>query len=323
MDSQFYQINLLQLLLKWKTHLAIILVLAVILAVVFSGPAFITPKYESFAVVYPSNIAPYSDENETEQMLQILQSKDITDSVIKIFDLAAHYEIDSSYKYFHSTMMYEYSQNVSINKTPYEGVRIEVNDKDPVIASEMVWEIIDLYNKKVRQLHEEKFSEVVAMYERAVEKKEKYIDSLNQRLTRLSTEYGLTDFTAQAEQTTKGHLKTIDGTGSSRVDEREVKELKKNLEEKGSELLMLQNILIEETGKYVDLKDDYEKAYMDYDRKFTYTNVITKPFPSDRKAYPIRWLIVVISALASFFIAYMVILIIENQKLVKAGKQHN
>ena len=137
MESQFYQINLLHILLKWKIHLAVIVILAIVLAAIFSGPTFITPKFKSFAVVYPSNISPYSDENETEQMLQILQSKDISDSIIKKYDLAKHYEIDSNYKYFYSTMMYEYSQNVSITKTPYEGVRIEVSDKDPNIAFEI------------------------------------------------------------------------------------------------------------------------------------------------------------------------------------------
>ena len=83
MESQFYQINLLQLLLKWKFHLGVIVLIAAVLAAIFSGSAFITPKFKSFAVVYPANIAPYSDENETEQMLQVFQSNDIADSISK------------------------------------------------------------------------------------------------------------------------------------------------------------------------------------------------------------------------------------------------
>ncbi|MCB0806270.1 MAG: hypothetical protein KDC05_10765 [Bacteroidales bacterium] len=319
MESQFYQINLLQLFLRYKYHLGVIVVIAVILSAIFSGPAFITPKFESFAVVYPANIAPYSDENETEQMLQILQSRDIADSVIKNFNLAKHYEIDSTYEYFQSTMMWEYSQNVSISKTPYEGVRIEVRDKDAKIASQIVWEIVRLYNKKIRNLHEDKFWEVVEMYKRALTKKQFYLDSINQRLTELGQTYGLTDFSSQAEEATKGYLKTVDGSGAG-VRDKEVSELKKNLENKGAELLALQNILENETQKYVDLKDEYERAYMDFDRNFTYVNMITKPYPADKKAYPIRWLIVVIAAIASFFIAYIAILVIENRKLVEKGK---
>jgi diguanylate cyclase (GGDEF)-like protein len=99
---------------------------------------FITPKFKSFGIVYPSNISSYSDESETEQMLQILQSGDIRDSVIRKFNLSKHYEIDSTYKYFVSTIIWEYSQNVKVSKTPYEGINIEVMDKDPKIKVKLI-----------------------------------------------------------------------------------------------------------------------------------------------------------------------------------------
>lgn len=314
MESQFYHINLLQVLLKWKVHLAIIVLAAALLAAIFSGPAFITPKYKSEAVIYPSNIAPYSDENETEQMLQILHSKDISDSIIEMFDLPEHYEIDREYKHFYTVLMWEYWQNVSISRTPNEAISIEVLDKDPQIASDMVQAMIDFYNWKVRSLHEEKFSEVVEMYQRAMVKKQNSLDSLNARLTYLSTEYGLMDYQAQSEQVTKGFLRTIDGSGAGHINSREVEKLKENMEKMGAEMLILQNLILYETDRYAELKDEYEKAYMDYDRQFTYTNVLSAPYPADDKDYPIRWLIVVISALASFFIAYIVILVLENYK---------
>lgn len=314
MESQFYQINILQLLLKWKFHLAIIVVIAVILAAVFSSAVFITPKYESNAVVYPANISPYSDESETEQMLQIFQSSDIRDNVIRKFDLAKHWEIDSSYKYFYTTMLWEYSQNVKIGKTPYEGVSIEVLDKDPQIACDMVNAIMDGYNNKVKQLHEIKFGEVVKMYERAIRKKRNYIDSLENHFFELSAEYGLLDYTSQSREIARGYLRTIDGSGASHINKSEVLRLKENIEKKGGEFIYLQFLFEKEADKYSTLKMDYDQAVMDFDRQFTYLNVITKPFVADKKAYPVRWLIVVISAIASLFIAFLVILIIENYK---------
>ncbi|MCD4682462.1 MAG: hypothetical protein K8R86_04180 [Bacteroidales bacterium] len=314
MESQFYQINILKLLLKWKFHLLIIVILAVIVGAVFSGPAFITPKFKSYAVAYPANISPYSDESETEQMLQILQSNDIRDSIIKKFDLATHYEIDSAYKYFYTTMLWEYSQNVSISKTAYEGVSMEVMDKDPQIACDMVNSMMDFYNKKVKYLHEGKFIEVVQMYERAITKKQEYIDSLENKFYELSTEYGLLDYTSQSREIARGYLRTIDGSASSNINTREVLRLKENIEKKGGEFILLQFLLEREATKFADLKRDYERAYMDYDRQFSYTNIITKPFVADKKSYPVRWLIVVISALASFFITFLIILIIENYK---------
>jgi len=204
MQSQFYQINILKFLNKWKIHLGVIVLIAIVLSAFFSGPWFITPKFKSFAIVYPSNISPYSDESETEQMLQILQSSDIRDSIIKKYNLAKHYEIDSSYKYFRSTMIFEYSQNVRVSKTTFEGINIEVTDKDPKIACDIVNAILYYYNKKVRRLHEDKFKEVVELYDRSILKKQQYIDSLENRFVELSTTYGLLDYGNQSREIARG-----------------------------------------------------------------------------------------------------------------------
>jgi capsule polysaccharide export protein KpsE/RkpR len=320
MDSQFYQINLLQLLMKWKTHLFIIGLVAIVLSAIFSGPTFITPKFKSYAVVYPANIASYSDENETEQMLQILQSKDISDSIIEKFNLPDHYGIDRDYKYYYSTLMWEYSKNVKVSKTSYEGVSIEVQDTDPQIASDMIEAMLHFYNQKVGSLHENKFSEVVRMYERAIVKKQSYIDSLKTRLGEMGTQYGLLDYEPQSEQVTKGYLRTIDGSGSSYVRDSKLEELKSNIEQQGGEIILLQNLINYEAEKFADLKYNYEKAVMDYDRQFSYVNEITKPYPADKKSYPVRWLIVVISTLAAYFLALIVILILDNYRNMTVQK---
>jgi len=82
----------------------------------------------------------------------------------------------------------------------------------------------------------------------------------------------------------------------------------------GGEFIILQNLLAHEAAKFTDLRRDAERAYMDYDRQFTYTNIVTKPYPADKKSYPVRWLIVLISSMAAFFIAFIIILVVENYK---------
>ncbi|NQV01600.1 MAG: hypothetical protein HQ542_03065, partial [Bacteroidia bacterium] len=157
MEPFFNSKNIVDILFRWKIHLAVIVVLAIVLSVILSSPMIITPLYKSYAVAYPSNVAPYSDENETEQMIEILNSGDIRNSVIEKFDLAAHWKIDSNYKYFLSTLYWIYSKRVKINKTPNEAVNIEVLDPDPRMASDMVNAILDFYNLKVRKMHKDKF----------------------------------------------------------------------------------------------------------------------------------------------------------------------
>ena len=178
MEEFFNSKNIVEILIKWKYHLLIIVAVSVLLAVFFSSSIFITPLFKSYAVVYPSNVSPYSNESETEQMMQIMQSKDIRDSIIKKFDLPKHYGIDPQYKYFMSTLLWEYGQKVKIAKTPYEAVEIEIWDKDPKIACDMINEMMNQYNFKVRGLHKEKFLEVVNNYRIITDIKKKELDSI-------------------------------------------------------------------------------------------------------------------------------------------------
>jgi len=170
-ENYFSNIRMMKIFFRWKWHLLIITAVAALLAAVFTSSYFIKPKFKSYALVYPSNIAPYSDESESEQMLQWLQSQDIRDSVIRKFNLPAHYRIDSSYKYFHSTMQYLYNKNVKISKTQYESIEIVVTDTDPVIARDMVLAIIDFCNLKIRNIHRSKYEEVVQSMGKAMQEK--------------------------------------------------------------------------------------------------------------------------------------------------------
>lgn len=317
MDNYFNNTSLIGLIMRWRFHLLVITILAAILGAVFSGSAFITPLYKSEAVAYPANINSYSDESETEQMLQLLQSQDITDSIINIFNLLDHYKIDPKYKYMRTALLAEYSQNVKIRKTPYEAISINVRDKDPEIASSMANKILDLYNEKVASLHKGKYKEVVDMYEEQLVLKNKLIDSLQERLYVLGNEYGLIDYSAQSQEIMRGYLRTVYGTNLSNINTKGVTELKGNIEKHGGELLTVTEMLQHEARTYVEIKLDLEQAQRFLRAKLTYSNIITKAYPSDKKAFPIRWVIVVFSALSAFLLSVLVIFILENKsKLV-------
>jgi len=315
MENYFNNSNILGLALKWKYHIVVIVLIAVILSAIFSSPMFITPKFKSYAVVYPANISEYSDESPTEQMYQILQSQDIKDSVMQRFNLAEHYEIDPEYKYFKTVLNYEYSQNVKVTKTPYDAINIEVMDRDPEMAANMADAIIDLYNLKVRWMHKSKYLEVITMYETLLKQKESSIEELKKQLFDLSREYGLLAYEQTSEQIMKGYLQTIMGGNKSNINMKEVNRLKDNMEQYGGDLIQLVELIKQEARTYSDFKVEYEDAWRFYYSDLTYSNVISKPFPSDKKAYPIRWLIVAVTGMVTFFLTLIIVLIIENIRI--------
>ena len=310
MDSFFNSKNIIGIILKWKIQLLVIVVAAILLSVLFSSPIFITPLYKSNCLLYPSNISPYSDESETEQSVQIFQSRDIRDSVVKRYDLAKHWGIDSSYNHFESTLVWEYSQRVRINKTPYGAVEIDVWDQEPAMARDIIYAMLEAYNKKIRSMHKEKFGEVVLNYNYIMGVRRGYLDSLKGRAEELGLKYGILEYQSQTREVMRAYL----GTGGGSVRSAEAKAMKKNLEEKGGEMLMLSEMMRAESEAFSTIKMDADRALLDYNRNYTYVNVLSKPFVPDKKGYPIRWLIVVFSTLAAFFLAILVIGMIEQSK---------
>jgi capsular polysaccharide biosynthesis protein len=301
----------------------VILAVALVLAVIFSSSFFITPKFKSVAVIYPANVSPYSEESETEQMFQILQSRDITDSVMAKYKLPEHYKISPSYQYYKTAIYYEYNQNIKIEKTPYDAVRIEAFDKDPVMACNIVNAIIDFYNKKVRLMHNDKYLEVMDMYEKLLAKKQGDIDSLKMSLYKLSVESGLLGFDQSSEEIMKGYLRTVESGAAAYINTPEVKRLKENMEKEGGELILLTERIKHEATSYSAFKVQYEDALRFYNAKLTYCNVITQPYPADKKSYPVRWLIVAMTFILTFFFSIVIILLVENLRFSRLKKSQN
>lgn len=310
MDKYLDNTNLVQLIAKWKWHIAIITIVAALCGAIFSSSAFITPLYKSEAVVYPANIYPYSDESETEQMVQILNSKSIMDSVVAKFDLWNHYKIDRNDRYAITYLIGEYRDKVKITKTPYEAVSIEVLDKDPIYACDMAKSILNFYDAKLQLLHKTKQAEVLEMYEHQIQAKQHYIDSLKQHLSYISQEYDVFDYKSQTREVMKAYL-----AGSAKA-----KDMKDNMAKYGGEVIDLKARIEAEAEAFASMRLEYEQSYRFYNSNLTYSNIITEPFPADKKAYPIRWIVVALSGLAALILSIVAVFVIENRKKFAANK---
>src|ERR1700761_7114399 len=79
---------------KARKHIAIATGIAMFLGFLYSF--IITPVYTSCAYIYPANLGLYSQESQTEQMLQFLQSNEVKSYLIHKLNLAKHYRIDTT-----------------------------------------------------------------------------------------------------------------------------------------------------------------------------------------------------------------------------------
>lgn len=309
--------RLISVLKQWWKHIAIITAAAFLIAVILTMPRFMPPLFKSTAVLYPSNLFPYSTESPTEQMIQTLKSDDIRDMAIRDFNLMKHYGIKPDAKYPLTELYGIYEKFVSVSKTQFESVELTVLDTDPMIAYRLCDSLISYLNHKVITMHRNKNREVVKIWKNELDKKKAEMDSMEQAIKDLRVNYGILEFEEQIKPFSKEYYRALAsgqaGTGNSRLDK-----VEKNLAEKGGEYVSLKEHLWRTRGAYNDIKKEYEEALRNLNKEQTYSYIITPPRLPEKKSYPLRMLIVFSTTLAAFFFSLMLIMVLNNQRTAKA-----
>jgi capsule polysaccharide export protein KpsE/RkpR len=289
-------------------------VVAVLLSSIFSSPFFIKPKYLSSATVYPVNLNPYSTETRTDQLLQLLESNSLRDSLIKQFDLARVYEIDTTQNGAYFFLYNEFTDRVAISKTRYESVMIEILDEDPVRARDMVVAMLDQTNLLARRLQREKSREQLRIAEGLLANEQRKVDSVENRVVELRKKAGVLVYESQSAELTRGYVRMLSTPGISQARLDEVQGMFRNLEDYGGEVRALMDMGNKFRNNHDRLLSEYERLQNDVIKELTYTNVILYPEVSDKKAWPIRWLIVLVATASALFLCFVLLMWREEQR---------
>jgi len=320
------EMNSLDLLgFLWKNRKSI-LIIGFIAAVVSSFVALvIEEKFESTVTLYPSKtssvsfgeinnedqtVSKFGEEEEAEQMLQILESAKIRKEIITKFDLLNHYEIDTTGKYIFTELNETYADNISFTRNKNGAVLITVLDKSPDTAALIANEIADLFDRtKNAMIHARAITDFNIKKEK-LKKLESEMQSLRDTMSVLSSlgvvtadaYQGLTDAMLKA-----GDLKT----------KNEYKQKLAMTEKFGSLLKAFQIETEFLSERIATLKSSYEQAETDANSFPSHKFTVEEASPAEKKSYPVRWLIVVISSLSSVLFTCIILLFNEKIKELK------
>ena len=320
----FEFVDTLRFLIKWKKQLSIIVIVAVAASVVGSGTWFITPKYKATAVFYPGTVSSISsalffksrerakealafgEQEETEQYLQILESADLQWRIINKYNLINHYKISQDRKDKYDQVSRTYAKNVSIKRTDYNSISITVMDEDPKTSAELANAIMgmvdtikhEIVGRVAKQAHD-----VVA---KAYFEKLNYIDSLKNAM-KLLGEKGVYNAPEQAKGLAE--VAVVSRGGSEKE--------KQALAEYSGEFTVLDELLQNESEMLADLRMRYEQTKIDMAGGLSNVFVVGYAYPPENKAYPVRSIIVVMSALSAFVFGCILIVFIERYKEIK------
>lgn len=316
----------MQVIYGYKKQLALIGIVVIILSSIFSGPYFITPLYKSTVILYPTasnsiskvllsdnfnntkDILEFGEIEQTEQMLQVLNSNKIRDRIITKYNLLDHYGIEPESKYKMTRLHEEYESNFEFRRTEYMAVKISVYDKDPQLASYMANDVADLVDSTINIMQKKIAKKAFRIVEVEYNKLKNEIKFKEDSLTILR-QFGVHDYESQSEMFNRQLAIEM-----AKGDSKSIKRLEKKLEtlaKYGGPYVSLRDALEHDKKQLSELKAKYEEAKVDAIESLPHTFVINTAYKAEKKTYPIRWLIVVISTIASLFLATLLFSIID------------
>lgn len=322
-----------------------ILFLSVFIGTYLVTRFLITPKYQSECIIYPANINPVSSEDPTEQAVQVLNSADIKWAIIDSFDLLQHYGLSNN-KFSMHDLSKTYDNHVSVERTPYSSISIIVLDKDKNMAATIANEIVEQLNLKMQSLKNEKYREWASFAKKKYEDKLKGISSLENVLNKTKKENNILSFDEQAASLALKVNNLTDNLlfleakisylnsakpkyyrDSIKIAEIKIEGYKSreyNLKEKfnqliavGDKLKGLEQKLDLEREALIELKNEYEEAEQNANRKLTYSYVISKAEASEKPATPKRLLSSIVISSSALALALLLLIFIEKNKRSK------
>ena len=327
--NQYSSKYLCRLLMDYRRPIFIILAVAALCAIIFSAPYFITPLYKSTTVVYPTSsnstskvlisttyqsekdIMNFGEDEQTEQMLQVLNSNRVRDKVISRFNLMEHYNIKPGSKYPYTKLNKLYDARIKFRRTEYNAVRITVLDSDPALSAQMANDIAEIFDSTMNQIQKEvavkAFRLVEDEYNTLCAEMAQLEDSLN-TLRKL----GVFDYESQVEMLSRQMAVEL-GKGNAQG----VKNIQEQLDilaEYGGASYAINERLDNDRLQLSLVKSKYEEAKMDATQDIPRKFVVTSAYQAERKSYPVRWIIVVVTVLSTFLLLLFCIVAYDRSR---------
>ncbi len=284
-----------------------------ILAIIFSGPTFMAPKFKSVAVVYPVNINTYSDESETEQLLQMFESSQIRDRIVEKYDLYKRYEIEPNQPNSKYYLYLEYADRVITSKTQYESVLLEVFDEDPEIAKAMADDILVFLNEGIRSFRNERGLSKSQSFKTQMDYHLTLIDSLEKRIQLISEDKMVLNYEAQTRELIRAYVLELSRNKNSETT-KELRAWLQDLESSGSLVQTLQKVSEYSAEQYGILVEKYlDWRAIGYE-DVSYLDVVVEPEVADKKSWPVRWLILASSLAVAMILTLFALAIAKYSK---------
>ncbi|MGB0247137.1 MAG: hypothetical protein ACPGAB_01355 [Flavobacteriales bacterium] len=252
-----------------------------------------------------NDLLAYGETEDAERLLQILNSHRIRNRIIEKYDLYTHYNIDPSEPGAKTDMALTYGSNVSANLTRFGSIRVQVLDTDPELARDMANDMAFLVDSVANSMRNERANEAYKLALGALAQTSEQIAQAEDSLATLHA-LGIYDFETQVEGLTAQYGMAVASGRSAAANT-----LKKDLERLGTLANGYNNLSAYLEAAYEQqslLKKRVELMRVDAETQLSSSFIVDYASAADKKAKPVRWLIVVMTSVVAVGAAFLAML---------------
>jgi uncharacterized protein involved in exopolysaccharide biosynthesis len=315
---------------RWKYYILGFSLISGIIAAIFTAPLFVHPRYKSTTVFYPSVMVSVSkaliseqgagadkdflsigESQEAEQLLQILQSDVIAGKIKERYHLMEHYRINPGERYANTKFGNKFRSYVKAELTEYTSIRVTVIDEDPELAANIANDIVEEMDTIRNQILKQRAFEGLKIVQMDYTEKQQHVQSIIDSLNVISKK-GVLKYEQQSDALTTAYSEALQ-TGRANV----IKEIENKMDlvaKYGPAQEMLTNELEYETEQLVILRGKYKQAKIDMESFTPNKFIIEKAYKAEKKTYPKRMIITLISMVSAFLFSCLCFILFEKIK---------
>ena len=311
----------------WKT----LLIIGIVAAVVSAGVSMlIRPKFKSSVIMIPPasnavsqmimiahnqneflDVTQFGEDIKIDQMLQLLNSREIKTHLIEKFNLIVHYDIDTTKKYWKTRLYKQVKDNCTFSRTDFMGVQISVMDEDPQFAADMANEIADYYDTLKQRVIKQRTEEAFVILQDEMNYLEETVALLVDSLSVIMS-YGVYDYDNQSQRLVQQYAKEV-ASGNAAAAKR-IKDELAILEKWGPAFFSVRERIQYLKEFQMEFQQKYQAMRVDANYSMSQKFVVEYAVPSDKKAYPKRMVIVILSTFCALSLGVLFVIGKENLK---------
>jgi len=311
-------------LLVWSKR-KLLLIIGIIAIVVSTIASFmITPKFKATAIISPpidnqvskelltadmqAGLTVFGESKEVEQLLQVLSSSTLRALVIKKLNLMENWGVNPNDEHAHSKVNEKYNDNIRFRPTQFTSVEVEVMDPSPELSAKIANTIVALEDSLMRSIKSQVAKKGLAVVEEQYKQGLAEMKTLEDSLTSTMAQ-GVFHVEAQTQGLFDAYGKAVANNQTEAVKalERKMEPLKKY----GGKNVRYKEEILNKAIQITELGNSLKTMQVEAAQVIPSQFVVDLASIPDKKAYPKKAVIIIISTLSALLFGIFSIVIAD------------